>query len=281
MTKKQSNEDTFKELCVGYVLNVLEQGERERFEVMLDDATDEQRALYERMRTRANELMFGDEEHVDPDELKERLLAEAGAAEVSDVQQVDEAGDVVEADESGDENRGSFAVVTSIALGIICLSLIFYSFTLWSQLNEQEDTISKQDERIEDLRSEMDELEQMLSVIDSRGLHAVALLGMEANPFGYGNVLWDEQNLRMFVKVGDLPTPSSDMEYQLWAIDDNEATSLHRFSVDSDGEARFFLEGVEELKGQSEFSFAITLESQGNVDSLDGEMYLMGSFGDE
>lgn len=285
MSKRQSDRDAFKELCVGYVLNILEQGERERFEVMLDDATDEQRALYERMRTRANELMFGDTEKPDPEELKEQLLAEVDADENDkptaiaaddDTDHIDEIPDDGEPTEEG--SRISYAVVFSIALGLICLSLIFYSFSMWSSMNAQEDEIAEQDERIEELNADLDELESMLSVLESRQLHVVPLLGMEANPFGYGNALWDSQNLRVLVKVGDLSTPESEMEYQLWAISDNEATPLHQFSVNSDGEARFFVEGVDALKNKSEFSFAVTLEPEGGSDKPDGEMYLMGSF---
>lgn len=288
MSKRQSDRDVFKELCVEYVLNILEQGERERFEVMLDDASDEQRALYERMRTKANELMFGEEENIDPEELKERLLAEVDADENDkptaiaaddDTENIEDIPDDGKVAEEG--SKISYAVVLSVALGIICLSLLFYSFSMWSSMNAQEDEIAEQDERIEELNAELDELEDMLSLLDSRQLHAVPLLGMEANPFGYGNALWDSQNLRMLVKVGDLSTPESDMEYQLWAISDNEATPLHQFSVDSDGEARFFVEGVDALKGKSEFSFAVTLEPEGGSDKPDGEMYLMGNFEEE
>lgn len=269
---------------MGYVLNILEQDERELFERMLDDATDEQRALYDRMRTKANELMFGDAENPDPEEMKERLLAEIDESDSGkDDAVIHDDSDLDDTDGVPDEEQqggGSYSVIASIALGFICLSLIFYSFTLRSDINALEDEIAEQEEHIDDISVELDAQEQMLGVLGSRQLQVVQLLGMEANPFGYGNALWDAQNLRALVQVGELSTPASDMEYQLWAITDNEATALQQFSVDSDGEARFFVDNIDALKDKSEFSFAVTLEPAGGSDQPNGDMYLMGSVGE-
>lgn len=287
MSKRQSDKGAFKELCVGYVLNILEQDERELFERMLDDATDEQRALYERMRTKANELMFSDLENTEPEDLKEQLLAEIDegdedSVEVTSVDSKDitKSDDVEHVAEEKEQSGGSYAVVSSIALGFICLSLIFYSFTLRSEINALEDEIAEQEEHIDEISVELDDQEQMLAILGSRQLQTVPLLGMEENPFGYGNVLWDAQNLRALVQVGELSTPSSDMEYQLWAISDNKATAVRQFSVDSDGEARFLVDSIDALKDKSEFSFAVTLEPAGGSDQPNGDMYLMGSVGD-
>lgn len=288
VSKQQSDKGAFKELCVGYVLNILEQDDREHFERMLDDATDVQQELYQRMRSKANELLFEDIENLDPEELKKQLLAEVDESETEAnkedtelVKSTDADMDDVEAMEE-EKSHISYAVVTSIALGIICLSLIFYSFSMRSAKNNLEDEIAQQEEQISHLNSALGELEQMLSILGSRQLHVVQLLGMEANPFGFGNVLWDAQNLRALVRVSELSTPPADMQYHLWTITDNEAVLLQRFSVDSEGKARFFVEEITTLSNQSKFSFAITLEPEdgSKSDQPSGEMYLMGSFGE-
>ncbi|NIT58928.1 MAG: hypothetical protein GWN00_22705, partial [Aliifodinibius sp.] len=66
MAKQQGNRRTFKELCADYVLNILDQDERMRFEEMLDEATEEERELYQQMRTKGNDLLFSDRDDPSP-----------------------------------------------------------------------------------------------------------------------------------------------------------------------------------------------------------------------
>ncbi|MDZ7658417.1 anti-sigma factor domain-containing protein [Fodinibius sp.] len=284
MAKQQGNRRTFKELCADYVLNILDQDERMRFEEMLDEATEEERELYQQMRTKGNELLFSEKDDPSPDELREQLLSEVedGNEQETDrsSEQMEVASDEKVVDETDDngETYVSLTLVTSIVLGFICLSLVFYAFSLRSEISTQESTITDQEEEIADLENEMNELQQMLAVIDSRQLHLVRLLGMEANPFGYGNVIWDSQNNRAVVRLAELPSPEEDEQYQLWAIFDNKAVNISSFSVDGNGDALFMTENLDGLDRQKDFSFAVTLETDGESSQLNGEMHLMGSF---
>lgn len=285
---------TFKELCADYVLNILEQDERERFEQMLDEATDKQRALYEQMRTKGNELLFSDTDEPSPEKMREKLLAafedweeEADEEDISDPDEnptvEDERKEAVDAAST----NISFAIVVAVVLGIICLSLLFYSFSLQSDISNQQDVIDEKDEQITQLEEKIDELnddldhvKDMLSIAESRQLQVVTLLGMEASPFGYGNVIWDSQNEKAIVQVGKLPVPSEDKHYQLWAIFDNKAIALTSFSVDEEGMALFMADNLSEIDNRDQFSFAVTLETDDNPSQPNGEMYLMGSFGE-
>ncbi|NIT58927.1 MAG: hypothetical protein GWN00_22700, partial [Aliifodinibius sp.] len=149
-----------------------------------------------------------------------------------------------------------------------------------SEISDRESTIVSQKEEISDLENEMNELQEMLSVMDSRQLHVVRLLGMEANPFGYGNVIWDSQNNRAVVQLAELPDAGKDGQYQFWAIFDNKAVDIRSFSVNNDGEALFSIDSdsLDGLDRSKDFSFAVTLEFGGGSSQPDGEMHLMGSF---
>lgn len=284
MAKQQGNRRTFKELCADYVLNILDQDERLRFEEMLDEATEEERELYQQMRTKGNELLFSDKEDPSPEELREQLIAEV---EDRKEQVVDRSSkhtetatdqEVVDNVAENAETRVSLTLVISIVLGFICLSLVFYAFSLRSEISAQERTIAAQDEEIAVLENKMNELQEMLAVFDSRQLHVVRLLGMEANPFGYGNVIWDSQNNRATVRLAELPAPDEDGQYQFWAIFDNKAINISSFSVDANGDALFQADNLDGLDKSKKFSFAVTLESNGESSRPDGEMHLMGSF---
>ncbi|PAU93370.1 hypothetical protein CK503_11575 [Aliifodinibius salipaludis] len=287
MAKQQPDRETFKELCADYVLNILDQDERMRFEEMLDEATEEEYELYEQMRTKGNELLLSEREDPSPEKLREELLAEVEdsdsqasgrmtkrAEEVSDEEVVNKAAET-------EETSVSLTLVLSIVLGFICLSLVFYAFSLRSDISTQSNVIAEQEKQIADLQNEMNELQEMLAIIDSRQLHMVRLSGMEANPFGYGNVVWDSQNNRAVVRLAELPAPVGDEEYQFWAIFDNKAVDISSFSVDDNGNALFMTDNLDALDNGDDFSFAVTLESDGRSSQPDGEMHLMGSFNRE
>lgn len=287
MAKQQPDRETFKELCADYVLNILDQDERMRFEEMLDEATEEEQELYEQMRTKGNELLLSDREDPSPEKLREELLAEV---EDSDSQALDrtskhaeEASDeeVVNEAAETEETSVSLTLVLSIVLGFICLSLVFYAFSLRSDINTQSSVIAEQKKQITDLQNEVDELQEMLVIIDSRQLHVVRLMGMEANPSGYGNVVWDSQNNRAVIRLAELPAPVGDEQYQFWAIFDNKVVDISPFSLDGDGNALFMTDNLDALDNGDDFSFAVTLESDGGSSQPNGEMHLMGSFNGE
>lgn len=281
MAKQQGNRRSFKELCADYVLNILDQDERMRFEEMLDEATDQERELYQQMRTKGNELLFSEKDDPSPEELREQLLAEVedrGEENERSLQQTELASDqdVMNAVDNS-ETRVSLTLVISIVLGFLCLSLVFYAFSLRSDISSQERTIAGLEEEIIGLENEVNQLQKMLAVTDSRQLHVVRLLGMEANPFGYGNVIWDSQYNRAVVQLSELPAPDDDGQYQFWAIFDNKAINISSFSVDANGDALFMADNLSGLDKSRSFSFAVTLESDGGSSKPDGEMHLMGT----
>ena len=284
MAKQQENSKTFKRLCADYVLNMLGQDERLQFEEMLDEATDEQREIYQKMRTKGNELMFSDRDDPSPERMREQLIQEVEEGEVRESadQEKDEPNESaeVQVEESvGDESPAvSMGIIVSVVLGFICLSLIFYSFSLRSEIGSQKEIIAGQEQQIKDLGNEITQLREMLGVLDSRQLYVVTMLGMEASPFSYGNVIWDAQHKNVLVQVAELPVPAAGEQYQLWGIFDNEAISIRSFSVDDEGNALFMVENLVDTGQDEGFSFAVSLEPEGAGDQPNGEMYLMGSF---
>ena len=161
MADNQSQQERFKELCAGYVLNALEQNEREEFEQMLAEASPKQRALFQQMWSTANQLAFTVEKSEPSPKLKDRLMAEvreqsqdesqnkddSNITSINESTDLDEPTEDIKREESG-FNWPAFAAAASFALLIVCLSLIFYSFNLSSEINKQEKVITQKETHI-------------------------------------------------------------------------------------------------------------------------------------
>src|SRR6056297_453717 len=76
MANEQSHKEKFEELCAGYVLHALDEKERQEFEQMLAEASDDERDLYQQMWSTANQLAFTVEESAPSASLKDQLMSE-------------------------------------------------------------------------------------------------------------------------------------------------------------------------------------------------------------
>lgn len=275
MTDRESNMERFEELCAGYVLNALEPEELSEFEQMLEEATREQRDLYQEIRSAANQLAFNVEQAEAPGVVKQRIMDQIK----------DSKGEVVEAPaghiSKGRENDGvdwgKLAIAASFALLLVTLSLIFYSFNLSGELNEREQIIEEQQARITDLQEEVEQKEELLAILESREVDLVIMNGMEVNPGGFGKVIWDPVSQRALLQVSNLPAVPSDKDYQLWIIKNNQPISAGVFAVNDPTRDNFFK--IEELADdeQPADAFAITMEPKGGMPQPTGDMYLMGN----
>lgn len=273
MANEHSHSEKFEELCAGYVLHALDEDEREEFEAMLAEASDEERSLYQEMWTTANQLAFSVEESEPSAKVKEQLMAEIRSdADEASVTSIDEAKD------SSEEgfNWSAFAVAASFALMIISLSLIFYSFNLSSEITNKEEVITEQQTEITELKSELQRKEEMLAILEAREVDLVAMAGLEVNPDGYGKVIWDSEKQQALLQVSNLPTVPDDKDYQLWLMVNNKPVSAGVFAVNSEGDKFFKIEQMAKADEASTNAFAITMEPKGGVPQPTGDMYLMG-----
>ncbi|MDZ7772131.1 MAG: anti-sigma factor [Balneolaceae bacterium] len=134
---------------------------------------------------------------------------------------------------SGEEkdSRMRLAVAASFVLLVVSLSLIFYAFYMSSQLSDTRQTVERQQVRIEQLTSELEQKEEMLAILGSREINVVFMSGMEVNPDGYGKVIWDPEREQALLQVSNLPAVPEDKDYQLWILRDNQAVSAGLFSM--------------------------------------------------
>lgn len=276
MTDEETNKQHFEDLCAGFVLDALEPEEREEFEQLLQNASEEERELYQRMRSAANQIAFSIDETEAPEAVRERILRQVRTGE-----ERDEESSIQTLSEGEEEAEGfdrtTFALAASFALLLVTLSLVFYSFNLSFEISTQEEVIQEQQTRISELQNEIEQKEELLSILESREVDLVLMSGMEANPNGYGKVIWDAQSNRALLQVSNLPAVPSDKIYQLWIIKNNKPVSAGVFSVNDPDKDSFFK--IEEMNGpeQPADAFAVTMEPKGGMPQPTGDWYLMGN----
>jgi len=276
MANEQTNKEKFEELCAGYVLNALEPEEREEFEVLLQNASEEEREIYQEMRSAANQIAFSVEGNQAPGVVRERILAQVQPEENELSEKAEN--EMSSSDEDTNNfDRGTFAIAASFALLLVTLSLVFYSFNLSTEISNQEKVIEEQQARISELQNDVQQKEELLSILESREVDLVMMSGMEVNPNGYGKVIWDSESNRALLQVSNLPAVPSDKDYQLWIIKNNKPVSAGVFAVNDPGKDSFFK--IEEMAAgeQAADAFAITMEPKGGMPQPTGDMYLMGN----
>lgn len=280
MANENSNNEQFEELCAGYVLHALDEKERNRFEKMLADATDDQQRLYQELWSAANQLAFSVQENEPSDALKKRIMDTVKSG--SDRQEASATSiEEEEAQTRDEEKEDSFnwpalAAAASFALLIVSLSLLFYSFNLSSEISNQETVIAEQKTTITELKSKLERKEEMLAILGSRDVDMVVMAGLEVNPDGYGKVLWDSENQRALLQVSNLPAVPKNKDYQLWIIRNNKPVSAGVFAVHDTSNNFFKIEEMAKADEQSANAFAITMEPKGGVPQPTGDMYLLG-----
>ncbi|SMO72989.1 anti-sigma factor [Gracilimonas mengyeensis] len=256
--------ERFEELCSGYVLNILSEEEKQEFEQLLASASEEQLALFEDMKAAAAEMALLTKLETPPEELKTSLLnkIEESGATRAPVHKM---------------RWYRVAVAASFILVAATLGLFYYSQSLQDQLQSSEQLISQQRSAIQRLETEVQQKEELLTILEARDVDLVMMDGTEEmSPNGYGKVVWDKEGGRALLQVANIPSVPSDKDYQLWFILDGQPISAGVFSVDDPERDNFFK--IEQLSSSAnQGAFAITMEPKGGMPQPTGDMYLLGN----
>lgn len=258
MNNNDTNNKDFETLCSGYVLNALSSEERAVFEDMLRQADASQKKLYHQLKATANQMAFTVDAQTPAPAVKEALM-----------NRIDEDQPAATGNKPT-SRRFITAAAAAIALLIISIALVFYAFNL-------NDTISKQQTHITELKQELQQREQLLSILSARTVDLVVMSGTSVSTDGYGKIIWDPESDRAILQVSNLPAEPPGKDYQLWIMKNKKPLPAGVFSVTTTDEASFFkIEELPDVSEQAAGAFAVTLEPEGGVPKPTGEMYLLG-----
>lgn len=260
MSNSEKHTD-FEALCAGYVMDALSAEEGERFKKMLEDASPEQRKIYDEMQLAKDELALATSPVAPPPELEDSILNNLPGKEKPKSENVKIFG----------LSPAIFKVAAAILL-IATLSLSYVSYQL-------SNTVSSQENRLTELTSQLDKQEQLLDILSAREITFVNMDGLDPSPEGYGKIIWDSQRGRAVLQLANLPAPPSDRDYQLWLIkDDGNPISAGVFNFNQPSDDLFFtVEQLNESPSAISNTFAVTLEPKGGVPQPTGDMFLAGA----
>ncbi len=260
MNDSNANSNNFEELCSGYVLNALSKEEQHRFEAMLKSADKSQWDLYDRMQASANQIAFTVGAETPSPSVKEAVMRE-----------IRDDDNVISITGKSKTNRFMSAAAAAFALLIISVALVFYAFNL-------NDTIGDQQARITELQAEVQQREELLSILSARTVDLVVMSGQAVNTDGYGKIIWDPETEQALLQVSNLPPEPEGKDYQLWLFRNNTPLPAGVFSVNTTDEASFFkIEELPDVSEQAAGAFAVSLEPEGGAAQPTGDIYLLGS----
>lgn len=106
---------------------------------------------------------------------------------------------------------------------------------------------------------------------------AMTIVKMQGNavptspdPNSIATVYWDSVSQDVFLRVVNMPVPSADLQYQLWAIVDGVPVDAGVFDMNT-GKPLLAMKNIPKAQ-----AFAITLEKKGGSPSPKGQMYVLG-----
>lgn len=279
MSKNDTTREHFEKQCAGYVLNLLEPKEREDFERILAEEDEAQLETLRKMQAASEGVEFNRDDPASCEAARQEILnrikdedeIQLASKQSSDSQERKdiEENDVVE--------WSTFSITAAIALLFITFSLIFYTFSLNSDLREREKIIQQQQSQISGLQNKIREQEELLSIMESREVKLVSMRGLEVNPGGYGKVLWNPTSRSALLQVSNLPKAPENKQYQLWIIKNNQAFKASLISISEPNKPAQFFNFEIPAVGQPPDSFTLTLEPKGGSSQPIGELYLLGN----
>jgi anti-sigma-K factor RskA len=118
----------------------------------------------------------------------------------------------------------------------------------------------------------LEQAEQNLHIVQDPSMKTVKMPGTKPFPTALATVYWNQTSKEVFVMVNNLPQPSSDKQYQLWAIVDGKPVDMGVFETGTDVNMMQKMKSI----GNAEM-FAVTLEKKGGSPepTLD-QMYVAG-----
>jgi anti-sigma-K factor RskA len=163
--------------------------------------------------------------------------------------------------------------IAASVLLLVSLGLAYLLFQNRKVQNEQASEIASIKNDLQNKSQTIALQNTELQVIQNPDFKKVNLAGIPAkSPDAQVTVYWNKQSNDVYLRVGKLPEPPTDKQYQLWAIADGKPVDMGMLSeINLDT----LFQKMKTIENAS--AFAITLEKKGGVASPTlTEMYVMG-----
>lgn len=252
-------------LIESYVLGLATQAEREEFEQMCKQYPEiaEARNAFEL----ALEQQLLQDAPAPPAFMKERIRqAIANNDVIAENERLEE--------ETPVRRMNVWKWVAAASL-ILLAGSIYWAVSANNKYSELRQANNRLEQELNQSKENLGLLQADKELLTKPGMKMVALKGTPVAPQAYTTVYWDTTGASkdVYLLINNLPQPSSEEQYQLWALLDGKPIDLG--VVDYDVTRKKLL--VQAKNVQNAQAFAITLEPKGGSPSPTmAKMYVMG-----
>jgi anti-sigma-K factor RskA len=178
------------------------------------------------------------------------------------------------------QSKTSYAMwLVAASITLLIVSSI-YNYTLINKLKTAEKNmvaVNSEKEKIakeyESQTASYNDMAQQMTIIMQPENKKVMLKGMDVAPNAIAAVYWNQSTKDVYINVNALPMPTTDKQYQLWAIVDGKPVDVGVFEMGKDSSS---LQKMKSIIGAQ--AFAVTLEKKGGSPTPTmTAMYLMGN----
>jgi anti-sigma-K factor RskA len=173
-----------------------------------------------------------------------------------------------------------YVAAASVILLLGSVGLNFYYFNKYRDFSKRYDQLVAQQTELAKnnavLQTKLGNYEHTVQGLTSPYMAQVKMDGsaVPSNgspaPDSKATVLWDTRTKDVYLMVNNLPQPQAGMQYQLWAIVDNQPVDAGMLEMDK-GHMMVKMKNIPRAQ-----LFAITLEQQGGSPTPKGKMYVLG-----
>ena len=171
-----------------------------------------------------------------------------------------------------------YVAAASVILLVASTILNFYFFNQYKSFSAKYDGLVAQNaELARNEKSLQTSNKEYQSAIDKLRDTSMTIIKMAGNavpsspdPTSMATVYWNMRTKDVYLFVNNMPTPSSDKQYQLWAIVNGVPVDAGVFDIEK-GVPVVTMKNIPNAQ-----AFAITLEKKGGSTSPLGQMYVLG-----
>jgi anti-sigma-K factor RskA len=172
-------------------------------------------------------------------------------------------------------NYVKYLLAAAVTAFILSLGINFY---LFNQLSSTKQRLADATARNQTLANslQVNQLAQSqalaeLDVLRNPDNRPIFLDGQEPAPGAAVMVYWNREQKQVHLAVHNLPAPSADQQYQLWAIVDGKPVDAGMLELKQQGPQLQKMKDIAKAE-----AFAITLEKKGGNPTPEGKIYVLG-----
>ncbi len=218
-----------------------------------------------------------------PAELKAKVMA----AISKEPQVKEEGGKVIDLNQADNDSKPLNTWLSAAAVVLLVAVCSFFYLQNNQYIKLEQDLISTTNQaeelkeestklatEVEAIKAEKEAQLNLANILANENTARIALNGTEASPESRVIVFWNKESNEVLMQLENLPEPTQDQQYQLWAIVDGTPTDMGVFDYTT------ALNKIQQMpyKVEGAQAFAITLEpAGGSKEPTLSNMYVVGA----